>query len=102
MYRLLLLELLTLRFFSSLVHSNEITRLSLSNITEISKLINVYNSDNIEPIFLPQINELRVGIITSAFYFDQPRNDFTNNLMQINERYALSMFETIAKTLNIE
>jgi hypothetical protein len=102
MCRLLSLVLLSLRFFNSLTHGNEITRLSQLNNTETSKLIYFYNSDNIEPIFLPHINELRIGIITRAFYFDQPRNDFTNILMQINERYALSMFETIAKTLKIE
>jgi len=47
--------------------------------------------------------KLRVGMITSDFKFDlQENGDFTNNINQLNENYALKMFETIARSIDIK
>ena len=44
-----------------------------------------------------------ITIITSDFKFDlQENGDFTNNINQLNENYALKMFETIARSIDIK
>jgi hypothetical protein len=47
--------------------------------------------------------KLRVGIITSDFKFDLRENaDLSNNINQLNENFALKMFETIARSIDIK